>query len=970
MSISLTRTNENYFPQEIKKIIQGNKVLNLDKIHDKLIDSAIRKQFRTWVKEHEDFVAKSPVLRQMVDAAYRIEMDTSLCKDPKPISFKINQVQLIAYAVNDYSKETFEGVDNIHDRVERDPIKLMNILKASPEEMFLNLSTIIDYIEIGFLPEEQCIEILCTHFKQSIPFLEKLPYHNLLKVLAIQNKHGNLPLHDVSNLKEAIPLLKALPVDVKVKILSIKNYIGQTLLHCCEIFEEVIPILEELPYEELLNIFALRDNRGDTPLCSVHVFYRAIPFLESLLEKSPDIVLNILFTQDILARHFVLQESMPILQKLFEQVPEKTLKFMLKKNDLFPLMHKVLVHKWGRPLMSTLAEHHQDQLIQLLSSKDRRGSAFLRFRKSFSMTIPYLEKLMEWSKERTIQLLSANDVDGYTPIHVPENFKVIQHLIQKHQIDVNVFLDVNGLNPIDHVNYGFSKSWMTKPKYDKEEQAFILSADEYAKRAVELDQEYQEQITQLKADINVLWNAVNIEAQKQSSESDIEERKLVDHYFVIGEKKYTSEEIFNELQEVLKLMEGKTAWLGTPRADNLAALYTFYKSQLNDFEKIAEKLKEKNDVYQTAGSITSILYPRVTQGLCATAYKRAIKQQRIVLEEKPGSLTLDGMLDNAIINAFENIIMENIVQKEFGGNVHAETHFKYAAGLEALPEVEAHQPVSLEKAQKMIFYEMTLSKVIEKFLQQDISQETAFEWLKMNTPSDFGPEYHLCINEMTEGEDKLFKACEQQLEFLPMEKRAKIVEFFRYFREVSITPLLEHCQSGEQTDMLKAIFQRYPQIDQTKLSVEIKGISENQIDDFIGALQEEGVKLSQQYANAELSKKEYMTKRRELNQAMTEIHDQVLAVLRFQKALESFELSSNEKLLILHVKAFFESGIEDIVKIPAKYAMEFSFSPREFSLPSQAIENTRRNAYNAQFAGSRAALGALLTKGIFEKKQK
>lgn len=660
---------------------------------------------------------------------------------------------------------------------------------------------------VGKRSTEQLIQILSLqdgsgrtlvflHLKDMITFWDQLSTEQFIKLLSFKNKHGTTALHKTDNIYDVIDLLKFLErfPEQLIQILSIKDDQGKTPFHDhimfkivnqkfpllqllkdyssellisilsnADIFKQAVPFLATLPPDQIVKF--LKTDGTNTPLKHDVILQNAMPLLEQLVECSPEHLVELLSLKDNsnmtpLEYYCNLDKVTPLLTLLGTRSPEHLVKLLpvirlflynpieFEKVISFlqgqPLEYAVKYFStlpstsplWNNggdqnfrcaiPLLKKIRERWPEQLVQVFSIQDEYGSTPLHNPLRFNRAIPFLATL---PFELLISLLSIRDKSGLSPLSSPAIFeKALGLFTTMKKLPNEQFMKLLSIqgSSLDLILWEPSPTWFTKPKYEADMKDVIPKAD------------YDQRVVDLQIGVEALW----VSAKEEFTPRILE----------VSGKSYAADEILQALKGIIDLMKVEEAWIGTPNEKETEFLHAFYSEQLLDFESVVANLSKMKDNIQTAGYLVSVATPRL-EGRCAAAYRTEIEQKSLLLSGDKGQLSLDKIINNAAFVVLQRVI-DRIVGRYYYGDVHAMHQYRYAVGL--VPQPDSLPPITAELAQQFMLGYWNFPEIIHEF-GRNVPQEFAIDWLKLQTPSDFGPEYSILFEKMVASETSLKK---------------------------------------------------------------------------------------------------------------------------------------------------------------------------------------------------------------------
>jgi hypothetical protein len=273
----------------------------------------------------------------------------------------------------------------------------------------------------------------------------------------------------------------------------------------------------------------------------------------------------------------------------------------------------------------------------------------------------------------------------------------------------------------------------------------------------------------------------------------------------------------------------------------------------------------------------------------------------------------------------------------------------------------------VEKVQQYILSHWSLISFSLRFLN-GIPQGMDIDWLKKQTPPNFGPEY-LELREQLQAiekqvQEKTQKMLEEQLSPQEAEMAAKLLAEFH-----TLSFSLETLEGGDKKSLITQAFKETGQV----LDISIKP------DAFIADLEQvSAVELAscedkigefmRRHRQGMPMTAASMNKRRQANNAEKQLVEWLKAIVKFDARLK--HLNPAQKLHILRVKQDFEKSIKDLGQGLNQWSISFAYGKQ---MPSEACENARQLDYHKEVLASgeriKIIIHMLTLLGAIEKKE-
>lgn len=548
---------------------------------------------------------------------------------------------------------------------------------------------------------------------------------------------------------------------------------------------------------------------------------------------------------------------------------------------------------------------------------------------------PYFEKI---SPDEFLNILSTKLPNGDTLLHAKERLDAFLPLIEQLPSNMRqqamALQNAEGLSVTDLLTFKLSLAWLKSPKLSTALAASLSSED------------YVQRVGQLRTKVQVLWSGLRF----GDAEGEVDPKLLE-----VNGKPYTSAQIAGFLNDMVEKMVQQEAWLGTPPANDQAALHRFYSTMLINFEQIVAGLEKRQKPHETAGFLTSIAAVRIEER-CAAAYRAEIEQKRDFLAD---DLNLESLVIKAASNALQAII-EKIVRREHASDSHEMNQFNYAAGLTSAPDLLSR--TAEDSAQAQIMQNWSFADFYRDF-GHGVPNEYAIEWLKARTPPDFGPEYRQVEQQFKEDELHLLQATVVQLEgAFPPDQAAKMTKLVGQFRAPPIAA--EELHTAGKEEMLKNVLQKalnqckgmisadapLPDLDQVYHDLEKAAGAEGRKELVLGLVQRVKSNLSRANMPA------YMRNLQILNNMTAALPNSVEKILLFHTTLEKAGIAASHWLQFLQIKQAYDRQIEQLAQKLEDNSLSIAYDPSTHSLPSQACDYARRLKYNEDMMASRSKM--------------
>lgn len=446
------------------------------------------------------------------------------------------------------------------------------------------------------------------------------------------------------------------------------------------------------------------------------------------------------------------KNKMSLLTDLIKKCPnDKISDYLILKNRLNHSLLSWIIQNKQRDLLSILIPKYSKDQIRLLfnlpesqallklvlSQKDSISLRLLdecpvdKLHLFFNVDIPpskwsselsrafhnKLGKIIAQDANQVISWMTAIQSDGQTLLHRASIQDFFEPYLPILGIDLTTLLNQDGLTPIDLKTYSFDQSWIKKSKF----QAFCqesISLKDYPLRA-----------QSLKKNVLTLWESLTFGNQPGN---------LNPLLLCINQSQNNSFRIKKLLNEMLDKIVKKSPWLGTPRANNLDGLHTFYSEMLINFETIVHHLQLSNDPLLTAGYLVDIAKVE-HEGRCAAAYQEEIEQKALLSSHHNNScLTQDELIERAACKALR-ILVEETVANQSGSHVdvHSLRSANYACGLVPNPDpLDAMQSeffIKNLRIREKVAHAFDLTSFL-KNVSRNIDRDIAVECIKEMAP--------------------------------------------------------------------------------------------------------------------------------------------------------------------------------------------------------------------------------------------
>lgn len=827
--------------------------------------------------------------------------------------------------------------------------------------------------------------------------LSKTSPEVVVTLLSIKNQKGETPFDKDNRFGDYIEFFRECPTNLLVKILSIKGKNDKRAIDTFENFDLVLPLLKKLPKEVQKDLFPggektfkilsklvefnyaysdryYRSVRDITvilpqlteisehvpefiiPILSFHIMYRRCSYgaksftfeeMHACLKafsNSPKILEHLLSVQDEHGKKRIdtyqfFEEFLPTLQTL----PLETL------NKLFPqglrslqTMAKLLEIK-NRPDAFDSEENFKEALpileeasndfpaltSSLILIKNANHPPALFQPKNFEAAVSWLETLAKKSPDFLTSLLST-----------VKNFDELRPLMETLSEDSPI-LDTPYRNGIPMRFY--------LGRYPPLSVEWLLHSEKSLRPVTPLsEEEYTKKVDEVTKDLDALWKRLSF---------GNDEGQVSPIYLNLNGKQLEPKAIKKELDEMVRKMRVKEAWLGTPPASDSVAMHVFYCEMLTNFEDLLTNLRINTNPSTIAGPLIDIGKVRV-EGRCAAGYQSEIEQARYMAASDFTSMTFDDLLKRQV-NAILREIIENIVRENYSGDSHYITQFLYSVKLVSQPDpLSKMDPAACAN---LVFDAWTPEIVLWKLKEsiRRLDREQIQDWFKEHTPKEFNPELVLLSQQVKTEENLLIAERDAdltELSFSPeeFERLTKLFEFPEFAaRRVNDANYDEEI-AAKETEIQKLagdVGTARSAMEKQKEAILARALKASKSGQkSLTPLQiKTAIESSEEYKPLKDLNTKLMAAKRALQSLKTGKEGQDSLKSEIRKVLPN--LSDAKLSKVLAIKSAFDKKIDAMIK---KYSgkvggVEVSFSLAQEGLPSRGIEYTRQLAYSEQF---------------------
>jgi hypothetical protein len=730
-------------------------------------------------------------------------------------------------------------------------------------------------------------------FELTAPLLEKSP--KALSAFIVSRQLD--PFEEKRMLPTISKIIEKWPIEKLIQFLSYRPTGEISVIDNDKWMHALTPQLEKLSPEELVQVL---------PVSNDPAYRAASPFFEKL---SPNQLIKALSR---IQNVHMLSEAEP---RIFKLSVEQQVELISKFQDHG--VYKVSLDLALKQFILTT-----DQQVQILSAQDKNGKFHLQDSRLFKKLLPYLD--VRCPAETLKAIFLKQDAQGRIFLSVANSeirYLALQ-LIKKLEIRLDDLVDTDGISFATKWFSKLSNSWFTTPKAVSAIVPLMTR------------QQFDDRVVTLKASVAKLWDSLHFGE---------EEGSLNPAFLVIVGHPRTPESVKEALlDEVLLKLQKQEAWLGTPRQDQPEELHRWYSLQLSNFETIISKKGDKPK--EIAGYLTSIAAP-VFEKRCGSAYQNEIQQSRDQTEEH---IDLDSFVKRAAANSLLASI-EKLV-RNYHDTTHALGQFSYAAGLMGTPD--PLPPVTVEAAQKAILDAWNLEDFMREF-GHGVDHDIAIEWLKLHTPETFGPEYNDLEKKIKAEEAKLREEMRADLyRTFDKEEAEKLQTLLPMLSLPSLA--LEGCQNASNEELVKKAvsdcltnLQSFvkPDIqlpDSAELTAKILQASKhaNYKEAFKKLVEPLVDKGNLDRANIQ----KYAVNLRSVANIGESLLKNLDAIV--QVDIKLAEQKINPSLDILKIRQKYARSLAEIAKKMKESELPIGYDPSAHALPSQAVDNARRLAYN------------------------
>lgn len=293
---------------------------------------------------------------------------------------------------------------------------------------------------------EQFFNLLATypmnwasHFKLTLPYIEKMPLEQQARILTSQ-PNGTSLLHLAKGIKAAWPLLVKFPPDLFIEVMTAKNQANQ----------KPLDFITDLDSSTL-------DIKTNADLLD-HLLSKATPrIFKDLWNTSPvDLIthqvsspLNKMNEEQFI--HLLSKSTPRLFKDLWDKYPPVK---ALKSHRLLQILCSIAAargnHEAWKDLFTIIDPLYSNfELMVVMASPNEQGKTLLHHEKGLAAALPILNKLRS---HEIVSLLSNQDGTGQTPLHSHQGFALLKPLLEKLFPDDCLHLltikDANGICPL------------------------------------------------------------------------------------------------------------------------------------------------------------------------------------------------------------------------------------------------------------------------------------------------------------------------------------------------------------------------------------------------------------------------------------------------------------------------------------------------------------------------------------------
>jgi hypothetical protein len=773
------------------------------------------------------------------------------------------------------------------------------------------------------LPAEQLTSILSNcqyNFEAARPLLNRLTSYQLEGALR------KFRLEDFKNFESAAALFEKSPKALAAFLVPFNTKLPSD--------EALLSIIEKWPTEEFIQFLSYRNSVDDSILDD----YKWVNILTPQLEKLPPEQLMALLPMsnvlsfgaarslfeklsiDLQVQGLSRIESVAMLQKA------ELLIYKLSLEQRVELISKFQDHEVYRASFAKILPHNvkltPDQKMQIASAQDINGKFHLQDSHLFKELLPWLKGLRPAEQLKAFFLKQDAQGLAFLSGANSEIRELSLKLLRKRGISLDDLVDTDGISFATKWFTKLSDSWLTAPKAAS---AVVPTMTR---------QQFDDRVATLTADVAKLWDSLRFGP---------EEGSLNPAFLVIVGKSRTPESVRKALfDEVLMKLGKQEAWLGTPQKDQREELHRWYSLQLDNFETIIAKKRDKP--YESAGYLTSIAAP-VFEGRCGSAYQNEIQQSRDQIEE---NINLDSFVKRAAANS-----LLWFVEKLARGQhdiTHALGQFSYAAGIVGTPD--PLPPVTVEAAQNAILNAWNLEDFMREF-GHGVDHDIAIEWLKLQTPDTFGPEYKELEKTIKAEEEKLSAEIRADLySAFEKEEAEKLEKLLPTLPALSL--VLEDCKNASKQELIKKAVSdcltdlqslvkpdtKLPSSDELTAKILEASTSSNYKEAFKELVEPLTGKGNLDRSNLQ----KYAANLRRAANLGEHLLKNLDAIVQIDAKLAGQKINPSVDILKLRQK--YASRLAEIAKKLEDSELPVGYDPSVHALPSKAVDNARRLAYN------------------------
>ncbi len=473
--------------------------------------------------------------------------------------------------------------------------------------------------------------------------------------------------------------------------------------------------------QESLDILYLEKSDNIPCLLKMAIEDKEMALLKVLIERCPKTCMKSFFSLpflgegDTLASWSIQNGHLELLNLLIKKYHGDKETFFKQAVQGKPLVDLALNKITGRySFVQALLNACPAEHIDLLFSPQTNPEATMK--ELFQQRIEQaLYENLEGLKNCLLRIQS----DGDTLLHRYHQRHLFEKYLNILNIDCSALYNHEGLSVADIISHELDPHWIRKVK------SFSLHEEIPLK-------EYPKRFLSLKNNVLQLWESLRFGKKENEINPQLLSLKIYRNHI-----QETPEGIKSFLTEILKKIELKTVWTGTPEADEPDNLHAFYSEMLCNFETVATYLTTSNQPELTAGYLIDIAKVRI-EGRCAMAYQEEIEQKADLCSSESMCLTIEKQFERSACKALK-LLIEVFLKKTTGAiDVHDSRSARYACGLVKTADPMDQRKAGFAERVVQLREKIAASFDLKNFLQVlsvSIEKDTAIDCVKDLVPS-------------------------------------------------------------------------------------------------------------------------------------------------------------------------------------------------------------------------------------------